>query len=471
MKTATLTYTLAAVIGGIFLSAVALAAERTVSVEINKGEMVRLERPASSVVIADPNTADVQVVSPKMIYVRGKKVGETSIYAVDDQDETVLNATIEVTHNLSKLEETVKRVAPNADVGFRTVDGGLVLEGFASSPEESANIGSVAQTFLGANEKMVNMLTTNGSDQVMLQVKIVEMTRSDAKRFGINMQNMFPGGNGFTFQLLQGADIEIDTDGELNDTLTEVDRLGLIDRSGGTGTVIGGRWHNGQMTNLIDAMESQGLVSVLAEPTLTTTSGKAASFLAGGEFPIPFNSGNGTISVEYKPFGVSLKFTPIVLSKERISLTVSPEVSTISANNTVQTDGINNPIINTRKAEATLEMGSGDSFALAGLLKSDNANNIDKFPGLGDVPVLGTLFRSTQFQNNQSELIILVTPYIVRPVSNQKMALPTDGYVPPNDFQTLLFGNLYQQEPIPAEENTTPSLAPKLRGEGGFILE
>jgi pilus assembly protein CpaC len=428
--------------------------EGLVRVEIHKGQMIRLDQVVSSVIIADPTTADVQVVSPKLLFVHGKKVGETSIYAVNSQDETIYNATIEVTHNLSKLEQTVKRVAPDADVDFRTVDGGLVIDGYAPTAAASEDIRSVASAFIGANDKMVNMVKTAGSDQVTLQVKIVEMSRSDVKSLGINLSAALNPSN-MAVQILQGADIAFGSDG-------------LLNRDDGNRTSILGQWTRGNstVTGFIDALESQGLVNVLAEPTLTTASGKAASFLAGGEFPITINSGNNTISVSYRPFGVSLNFTPVVMSKDRISITVAPEVSSISFDNPVTTSGINNPIILTRKASATVELGSGQTFALAGLLKNDQGNSVDKFPALGDMPVLGALFRSQNFQNNQTELVILVTPYVVRPVSNKvAMQTPVDGYVPPSDLQRVLMGNLYQQEPM-AEEDM-----PKLHGEGGYILE
>lgn len=443
-----------------------------IPVEINKGKLIRLEQPVSSVVIADPAVADIQVVSSRMLFVRGKRVGETSIYAVDDKDNPLFSAVLHVTHNLSKLDETVKRISPDSDITFRSVDGGLVMEGYSPSAGEMENINNIATGFLSEGEKIMNNVKTAGSDQVMLQVKIVELERDNAKRFGINMQNMFGSASGMSLQVLQGADIEIDTTGTLQGTSIEVDRLGLLDRGGATGTQILGRARNGRITSLIDALETQGLLTVLAEPTLTTTSGKAASFLAGGEFPVAVNGGNNSVSVEYKPFGVSLNFTPVVMSKDRISVTVAPEVSTISANTIVTTDGINNPIVLTRKAQSTVEMGSGQTFALAGLLKSDTANTVAKFPGLGDLPVLGTLFRSVQFQNNQTELVILVTPYIVRPVKDKKIQTPLDGYVPPTEGQRLFKGQLFQQEPMEeAPAQAEPKPEPLLQGLGGFLTE
>jgi pilus assembly protein CpaC len=441
-------------------ASIAIAAERVIQVEINKGAMVKLDRPASSVIVSDPATADVQIVSPKLMFVHGKKVGETSIYAVDSNDDPIMTATIDVTHNISSLERTIRRVAPDADVSFKTVDGGLVMDGFANSVEESDNIRSVAQAYMGSTDKVVNMISTGGSDQVTLQVKIVEMTRSDVKRFGINLQAALNGA--MSLQLLQGKDIALNTAGFLT-------RAGTSNITSTTDTALYGRWTPGSasISGVIDALESNGLASVLAEPTLTTTSGKTANFLAGGEFPIPVRDGQGNITVQYKQFGVKLDFTPTVMSKNRMSITVAPEVSSINFDNPIEVQGLRNPIILSRRAQATVELGSGDTFALAGLLKSDESNSIDKFPGLGELPVLGTLFRSQQFRNDKTELVILVTPYLVRPVAErEKMLAPLDGYVPPSDLQRLLIGNIYQQEPMDEAET-----APTLHGDGGFMLD
>ncbi|MFW0777342.1 MAG: type II and III secretion system protein family protein [Rickettsiales bacterium] len=443
-------------------ASMAIAAEDYVRVEINKGRMVKLDRPANSVVVADPETADVQVVSPKLLFIHGRKIGETSIYAIDANDDTILNATVDVTHNISSLNRTVRRVAPDADVRFKTVDGGLVLDGHTSSVVESDHINNLAKAYVGEDDKVVNMMTAAGSDQVMLKVRIVEVTRSDVKRFGINLTALAsPGGLGL--QLLQGQGITLDGDGVLT-------RAGTSNVSSTTNTALYANWTpgNANISGVIDALEVQGLVNILAEPSLSTTSGKTANFLAGGEFPIPVQDGLGNITVTYKPFGVRLDFTPVVMSKDRMSITVAPEVSSINFDNPIEVNGIKNPIIQTRKAQATVELGSGDTFALAGLLRSDDANSIDKFPGLGDLPVLGSLFRSHNFRNDKTELVILVTPYLVRPVTEpKKMLTPWDGYVPPTDFQRLLLGNLYQQEPM----DGWPEDAPGLTGEGGFILD
>ncbi len=442
-----------------------LAAE-TVQLELNKGRMVRLARTAATVMIADPNVADIQVVSPRMVYVHAKKIGDTSLYAIDANDETILDATIEVTHNISKLERSAKELVPNADVAFKSVDGGLVVKGYTDSPAESENIRSLASTFMGTNDKLVNMLTTAGSDQVTLMVKVAEVSRNELKRFGINLASAFNPGN-FAFSLLQGR--------------TFLDATNAVTRTGNDNSIFGSYTRNNfNINGIIDALETQGLVTTLAEPSLTTTSGKTANFLAGGEFPIPIVSGNGEVSVEYKPFGISLNFTPIVLSKEKISLTVAPEVSSISSVDELTLGASATfaiPSIQTRRAETTVELGSGQTFAIAGLLKNDRSNSVDKFPGLGDMPVLGALFRSQEFQNDQTELVILVTPFIVRPVSDRaKIQSPLDGYVPPTDLARMMLGQLYTQQSVPSEggeNNMTvmPEKAPKLYGNGGFILE
>jgi pilus assembly protein CpaC len=436
----------------------ALAGESIV-IEVNKGQMVRLERAAASVMVADPSIADIQVVGPKMVYVHAKRIGETSIYAIDKGDKTILDATVEVTHNLSKLKRSIARMIPGADVELHTVDGGLVVNGYVDSPQESEEIRNLASSFLGEKDKLVNMVSTAGSDQVALMVKVAEVSRNELKRFGINLAAVLSSGN-FAFQVLQGRSFL--SSGSVT-RLANDNSLSANWTAGGT-----------TINSVIDALETQGLVSVLAEPSLTTASGKTANFLAGGEFPIPIVDGEGKVNVQYKPYGISLNFTPVVVNKDKISLTVAPEVSNISSVNSLSlgtTTQFVIPSLQTRRAETTVELGSGQTFAIAGLLKNDRSNTINKFPGLGDMPVLGALFRSQQFQNDQSELVILVTPYVVRPVSQRNMQTPIDGYTPPNDLERLLLGKLYREHAEGENMSEIPRDAPKLHGAGGFMME
>jgi pilus assembly protein CpaC len=460
-------------VASILCFSVVVYAESVVNVEINKGKIVRFDSPASSVVVADPTTADIQMVSPQTVFVYGKKIGETSLSAVGVNDEIIFQSVIDVTHNLSSLKRTVDRVSPNSNVTFKTVDGGLIIDGSAVSVQEAENIRNIAAAYVGDADKVVNMLTTNGGDQVTLQVKIVEMSRSDLKNLGINLQASLTGG-GIVSQVVNGSV-----------AATAINPL----RAGATNiqsTLTGG---SGSISSLIEALETQGLATVLAEPSLTTTTGKAASFLAGGQYPIPVAGENGTVTVQYQPFGVSLNFTPVVMTNERMSILVNPEVSTLNFSNPIQVAGFTYPILDTRKAQATVELGSGQTFVLAGLLRNDTSNNISKLPGAGDIPVLGALFRSQRFQSNQTELVILVTPYIVHPVSEaKKIQTPVDGYKPPSDIERLMFGSLYQQQDMPQDESDKNNMSgdskkldklfpnadadrAKLNGKSGFILE
>jgi pilus assembly protein CpaC len=464
MRTTLKTFFLALIFLPLFAQAAELAPE-LVNVEINKGQMVKFSRSAASVVVADPTTADIQVVSPKMVFVYGKKIGETSLTAVDDKDEMIFNGVVEVSHNLSSLERQVKRVAPKSHITFKTVDGWLLIDGSANSVQEAENIKNLAVAFVGDKDKVVNMMTTRGSDQVMLKVKIVEMARNDLKNLGVNLSASVSGG-GIVSQVVNGP----------------LSTAAVIGRDIGADGNILTKITSGKnsISGLIDALETDGLATVLAEPSLTTSTGKSASFLAGGQYPIPVAGQNGTVTVQYEPFGVSLNFTPVVMSNERLSILVNPEVSTLNFSNPIQVAGFTYPILDTRKAQATVELGSGQTFVLAGLLRNDTSNNISKFPGMGDLPVLGELFRSQKFQNNQTELVILVTPYIVHPVSNaKKVQTPLDGFKPPSDMERIAMGSLYQQQDMPEEqakeiaptEKKKKTSAQKLSVKNGSIVE
>lgn len=458
----------AAVLVVLCLSSAAFAQDGpALAVEINKGKLIRLSTPASAVMVADPAIADVQVVSPTLVYLNGKAVGETTVFAVDSKDNEVLNKVITVTHNLSKLERTVKSLMPDAAVKFRSMDNALVMDGNANSPMEVESIRKLAAPFLQANQTLINMVKSNGSDQVTLMVKIAEVQRSQLKRFGIHLESVLNRGS-FVYGLAQGRDV--------------VDAAGTFTRNGTDSSIgIGHNTNSGSVNGVLDALEDQGIVSVLAEPNLTAISGQPASFLAGGEFPIPVVGQDGQVTVEYRPYGVSLAFTPTILSHDKISLTVTPEVSSLSQVGSVQTSGFNIPSVTTRRANTTVEIGSGQSFAIAGLLQNDRSNNISKFPALGDLPIIGALFRSNQFQNDQTELVIIVTPVIVSPVNTQEaLSDPVEGIEMPNDLERVLLGKLYREQGkddtdlANAEPSAGPgasSSAPRLHGKAGYILK
>lgn len=422
----------------------------SIAIEVNKGKLVRLARPATAVMVADPEIADIEVKSPQIVYVYGKKIGETSLSVLDKDDQEVLNATVSVTHNLSRLRQAVKSLTPEAKVNFSTLDGALVISGNVDSPLMAERVQKIATSFSGGEHgALVNMMKISGSDQVTLKVRVAEVARSELKEFGINLETLLSPGN-FSFGLLSGRSF-LGAGGALIRSATGANGLNAHFNAGDT-----------DINGLVDALAKQGLMTVLAEPNLTAISGKPARFLAGGEFPVPVVGENGAVSISFREYGISLSFTPTVLSKEKISLTVAPEVSTLSSQGSVTANGFNIPSLATRRAETTVELGSGQSFAIAGLLQNDSNNDISKFPALGDVPVLGALFRSTSFKQNQTELVILITPYIVQGVNpDRQMATPIEGYKPASDIERVFGGQETHEEEIAARPANGPA---------GFLL-
>lgn len=457
-----------------FIGALDGARSAILEVEVNKGKPLRLPAAAASVAIANPAIADVQVVSPRLLFINGKGVGETSMIVVDARDNVILEGDISVTHNLSRLKKAAKDIAPNNDITAGSSDNAIILEGKIDSPVQAEKMQRLASSFLtGENQQIINMLDTSQSDQVMLKVKIVELSRSELKRFGINWESVINAGN-FVFGLARGRDA-IGAGGAL-----------IRSADGDNSLQLGYNNGNASVNAVIDALENDGLVSVLAEPTLTTRSGQAASFLAGGEYPIPVPGQDGTVTIQYRQFGVSLQFTPVVMSKDKISLTVLPEVSALSQQNAITGGDFGTiPSLTTRRASTTVDLGTGQTFAIAGLLRNDVDSNNSKVPFLGDVPVFGSLFRTTEYENEQTELVILVTPYIVKPVNDAtKLATPMDGYTPPSDGERILLGRLHgESKKLPDSEAPSTTTAPVaaagqeavaesggFSGQAGFIM-
>jgi len=438
--------------------------DSNVVLEVRKGQVIRLPRPAATVFVADPEIADVQAQSPTIVYLFGRRAGTTSLYAVDENDQLLVRSVVTVRHNLSGLQRAIDQLMPGNDIELSSVDGSIVLEGSLNSPVEAQELRELAARFLGSEETLLNRVRVSSPTQVHLRVQVAEVSREVIKEFGINWEALFDVGD-FTFGFATGRDI--------------INGGGAIPRApanfGGStpGSVFGNYTGDGDsISAALDALAEEGLVSILAEPNLTALSGETASFLAGGEFPIPVATDDNEIKIEFKEFGISLAFTPTVLSAQRISLRVRPEVSELTDNGAITVSGLTIPALATRRAETTVELGSGQSFMIGGLLASDVQNAVSKFPGLGDLPVLGTLFRSQRFQRNESELVIMVTPYLVRPIREPRLvARPTDGYKAPTDVERILEGRLHSaelQEGRPAP--STPE-AKRLVGPVGFVLE
>jgi len=418
--------------------------------EASKGRLVRLESPASTVFVADPEIANIQVKSPSLIYILGKKPGETTLYAVDGKERVLANVDIQVVHNLGRMQGILDELHPNSGVKLSSINGSIVLDGGVSSATESENIRRLAAGFAGNADNVINRLGITGPNQVNLRVRVAEVSRGVDKQLGFNWSILGAIG---------GVTLRVATANAFAATVTQ-DTVTTTNSFGG--------W---DFNAVIDALEQEGLVTVLAEPNLTALSGETASFLAGGEFPILVPDGSGNVTIEFKKFGVSLAFTPTLLGQERINMHVRPEVSAISTTNAITLNNFTVPSLTTRRAETTVELGSGQSFAIAGLLQNNVTHDISKFPGLGDIPILGTLFKSDRFQRDESELVIIITPYIVAPVSNNKLASPTDGYVPPHDQERLYSSGINRRNPNVGDAETIDGGGNKLSGPIGFQLD
>jgi pilus assembly protein CpaC len=442
------------------------------SLEPGKGIILRLERPAGNIFVADPAIADVQVKSPTVVYVVGKTPGTTTLFALDKQDQVLLNSQIEVRADTGSLQRAMQQLLPGTAATVRSVNDSIVLEGSVKSAAEGDDLRKIAARYVTDDKQVVNKLKIDAPNQVNLRVRVAEVSRSVEKQFGIDWFDaantgaaafgLVTGGTAITAATSSASAVAPFLPGFNSSSATpqffNTQGTGLL--GGTTSNLYGGVNVGSKSINaLVTALENEGLITVLAEPNLTAVSGQKASFLAGGQFPVPVpqSSGGGTvITIDYKSFGVSLAFVATVLGDNRISLHVEPEVSQIDTSNEVSVAGTTVPGISTRKAETTVELASGQTFAIGGLMQNNVTQQLNKYPWLGDLPILGQLFRSEAFQRNESELVILVTPYIVRPVSNDRMAMPTDGLTMPNDAQMILEGRLNGKPPAPQQPASVP---------------
>jgi pilus assembly protein CpaC len=428
----------------------------TLTLSKGTGTLVRLSEPMSDVFVANEGIADVQVRSSTQLYVFGKGSGETTIYATTKGGHVVYAANVRVGNNLSSVGEMLHMAMPDASIQVTPMNNLVLLTGTVANPDDVAEATRLTQAYVGDGTQVLSRLRSATPLQVMLKVRIAEINRSMLKKVGVNLLNRDSGRT--LFGIGQGSPGSITTAPGAIDPITGRCCTGNIDPSSGAlpgqsivkfnnivgGTTLGlfGHIFGTDLLGTLDLMQNDGFVTTLAEPTLTALSGETASFLAGGEFPIPVSQAIGAVTIEYKQYGVGLAFTPIVLADGRISMRVRPEVSEISSAGSVTLNGFVVPALTTRRAETTVELGSGQSFMLAGLLQNRNNNSIQKAPFLGDLPILGALFRSTSYQRNETELVIIVTPYLVRPVSGQ-LADPTQGYRAPSDPQMILGGQTF----------------------------
>jgi len=391
-------------------------------VAINKSQILRVDQVFADVLVGNPKIADVVPLTNRTLYVLGKGYGTTSLSIYGRGKSLLAILDVVVTHNIDGLKKRLFELMPEEKIEVRSVNNSVVLAGTVSTAARVKQAVALAEQY--APGKVTNMLATKGSQQVMLAVRFAEMKRQAIKDLGINSQ---------VFAEVGSSSISF---------LTGFPSAGAA----GGGASLLGSFVNGstRVDALLDALESKGVVRTLAEPNLIALSGETASFLAGGEFPIPVaqnvSAGSATITVEFKEFGVSLAFTPTVITDTLISLEVAPEVSSIDAAASVAVSGIAVPGLTTRRAKTRIELNDGQSFAIAGLLQNEFKSRVNQLPFAGDVPVLGALFRSSDYQSDESELVIIVTPYLVKPVKPNELVLPTDSFVPPSELELFLLG-------------------------------
>jgi len=412
---------------------------RALHLSLNKAAIIELPVDARDALVSNPKIADAVIRTPRRIYVMGLEVGQTNAFFFDQGGQQVLNLEITVERDYNILAQMYKRLMPTSNIDVQALNDNIVLSGTVDDPAAADQARDLAARFVGDDKHVVSMLNVKSSEQVLLKVRIAEMQRTLAKQLGVNLSAAFTVGD------VTGALQTINPYSIAGQALSNSALTGHYDknlpRNGVDGT--------------IQALERDGLMRTLAEPNLTAISGESAKFLAGGEFPVPVSSDqNGNVSLQFKPFGVGLGFTPVVMGGGRISLKISTEVSettaenaftsaartVVSNGNTVTIPGLTVPGLNVRRAETTVELPSGGSLVMAGLLQDSLRQNIDGIPGLKDVPVLGALFRSRDYQNNETELVVMVTPYLVKPTEEKKIALPTDGFSPASDLDTALRG-------------------------------
>lgn len=437
-----------------------------------KSTVLRSNYPLQRVSVADPEVADFLLLSPREIYLTGKAAGTTNL-TLWRENTIIAVYNLEVSYNLSGLKEQIHAMFP-AETGLKVfqMNDTIVLSGRISNANSLEQVVALAESFTPREvekenerkEKKVKCLVeVGGGQQVMLEVRVAEISKQTGKRLGINFNTVNEDNrNNVVVSMLGGLTQLVSPDeaniGTVSPTFAHLvsPSVNALYRFSAQGITY---------TALIDALQEDGMAKVLAKPTLVALSGQSASFLAGGEFPVPVPQGLGTVAIEYKDFGVKLNFTPVVLSDNRISINVAPKVSELDFTTAVRFSGFVIPGLTSRGASTTVELGDGQSFAIAGLLNENIRDSISKYPFLGDIPVLGMLFRSRSFQKNETELVIIVTPRLVKPLDVAAQSLPTDFYSEPDNYDIYLGSSLQGKAPL-----SVPQAGLKMEGEFGHTM-
>jgi pilus assembly protein CpaC len=430
---------------GLTLQAVQVNTPQVLHLTVGESKIVESGSSFKRASVANPDVANQIVLSTKQLYLAGINVGTTTLtlWGNDGKVSNVFN--VQVAPDISRLKEQIHILLPE-EAGIQVMNSHdhITLTGTVSSMGALNKALALAEPY--APQKVINMLEMGGVKQVMMEVKIAEMQRGLLKKLGVNFSRRQAGHRDFTIGTLNQISApnldqftRVPQFGQGGGTTTELfDILPALSNTALLGFGIG----NDLWTVFLDMLKEHGLSRLMAEPTLIAESGQAAEFLVGGEFPIPIPQQFSQVTIRFKEFGVGLKFTPTVLSDDRISIIVNPEVSELDFANGITLSGFQIPSLTTRRVKTVVELGDGQSFAIAGLLQENIRETVSKYPILGDIPILGALFRSTSFQKDETELIVIVTPHLVKPLDMVKQTLPTDYYLEPNDFELMLMGYL-----------------------------
>lgn len=442
-----------------------ITSPQKISLMTGKSLVIETANPVKRVSLAAPAFADAMVLSPRQVYLTGKSPGLTNL-TLWEGDTIVAAFDVEVSPDVIRLKQMMNEILPQeTNIRVSALHDTITLSGTVSN---TANL-SQALAVAGPFGKILNLLEVSGVQQVMLEVRISEVQKSLMRRLGINFNGVSADGTKFGVSVLNNLSV-LSGQG-LNFPVGGVGQTDISAPAMNLSRSVNALFrftHNGSIwTGFIDALKEQGLLTVLAEPTLTTLSGQTASFNAGGELPIPEASGLGTVAIKYKKFGVGLSFTPTVLSDGKISMHVAPRVSELDYSNAIASSGFVIPAFSEREVSTVVELADGQSFAVAGLLNESVTETVSKFPLLGDIPILGALFRSTAFKKNETELVIIVTPHLVKPLDMAKQTLPTDSFSDPGDFKFYLMGIMSGK----AKEKTAVSLSKGFDGEVGHIMQ
>ncbi len=480
------------------------SATRHIKLGLNKSMIIELPRAVREVVVSNPSQIEAVMKSATSAYLIGLKSGEANILFLDQNGNQVATLEVTIERDLGALEGLISRLVPGSRVTVETIGQNVVLTGRVRTPIDATRASEIVNSFLGSADsggtntaaaggsavtinnssggtsdasskpsRVINMITVEGREQVLLKVSVVEMQRNIMKQFGVDLAALINSGN-FAFAALSSLPFPVaGALGAVSPFLTNaaVAASGAAFPAGASGSnaTLGLGWQTGnsRAQSVLRALEENGFLHMLAEPTLTTISGETATFLAGGEFPIPVAQQLDQITIEFKKFGIGLSFTPVVMSEGLISLKISTEVSELSQEGAVVLDRISIPALKVRRAETVVELPSGGSLVIAGLLSDQSRQAISGYPGLKNLPVIGALFRSRDFQKRETELVIVVTPFVVKPVARSQLAMPDDGFAWASDVNSDLLGQMnriYGRDPERAPVG-------QFVGDVGFIVE